>query len=75
MTRERKIEREIDRERMQPDGHKDTASHNSSHFIWITQDMAPMIKTEVNPTKKLPNKKIVIGHRNMTSDNHKPPVR
>ena len=57
---------------MQLDGHKDTALHNSSHFIWITQDMAPMIKPEGNLTKKLPNNK---GHGDMTSDNHKPPVR
>ena len=60
---------------MQSDGYKDTASHNSSHFIWITQDIAPMIKPEANPTKKLHNKMIMKGHGDMTSDNHKPPVR
>ena len=68
--REKQREREIKRE-TQPDEHTDAAS---SHFIWIAEDMASMIKPEMNSTGKLLKKKIMRGHGDMMSDEREPPV-
>ena len=71
-SREREIEREKSRERRNT-----KTPPRTNHHISYGQPrtwMDPMSKPEVNLTGKLLNKKIVIGHGDMTLDDGEPPV-